>query len=276
MEFDLRVPSPNVSAIGHERISRYTPAVNKQNQKCKLCGNTAPLCRSHIVPDFAYRPIKDGDEKGQMLAVGRKVKKVQTGHWERLLCSQCEGILNRYETKFKKVWMDTIPPDFKHVETEPPKDAIVVDIPDYVSFKLFHLSVLWRATVSTSFKISHSTSLGPYERIIAEMILEGNPGQLGDFPFFAHLIVDKRKQPVPTVAPLAECAGRLDGLHHYYMMTYAYCEWFFVIAQPGPQWLIDFEKRCRDDGVFVLSTVPFEESKSIALWAKIHGKHMKR
>ena len=236
--------------------------------KCRLCDNEGPLCRSHIVPEFAYAPIKN--DKNQICAVGPTVKKVQTGYFEKMLCSNCEGLISGYEGKFKKLWMDTIPPDFRHLATKSLEDVISVEVPDYDAFKLFHLSVFWRAAVSNGFKIE-PMSFDRYEREIAILIKEGNPGQLGDFPFLGVLSLDKNGLPVPTVSQLAKGQGRFEG-HHYYMMSYAFCDWTLVIARPGPRWLVDMETKCRQEKKFLLLTVPHNQSKSFKLSAEIIQK----
>jgi len=236
--------------------------------KCRLCGRGRPLCRSHIVPEFAYAPIKN--DKNQIYAVGRKVKKVQTGYFEKMLCSSCEKLISRYEDNFKKLWMDTIPPDFNHLRTAPLDDVISIQVADHDAFKLFHLSVFWRAAVSNGFKIE-SMSFGPYEHEIATLILNGDPGQAGDFPFFGVLSLDKNGRPVPMVTLLAKGQGRFES-HHYYMMSYAFCDWTFVVARPGPQWMVDLENKCRKENVFLLLTVPLDQSKSFNLSAEIIRK----
>lgn len=226
------------------------------------------MCKSHIIPDFAYAPIKN--DKNQIYAVGRNVKKVQTGYFEKLLCQNCETLISGYESKFKTLWMDTIPPNFNHLATTPLEDVISVEVTDYDAFKLFHLSVFWRAAVSTGFKIE-PMSFGRYEAQIAEMIRTGDPGQPGDFPFMAVLKLTKDLRPEPSVTQLAKGQGRFEG-HHYYMMSYAFCDWTFVVARPGPQWMVDMENRCRQEKVFLLLTVPHNHSKSFNLSAEIIRK----
>jgi len=233
---------------------------------CKLCGQTGPLSRSHIVPEFAYAPIKN--DKNQMCAVGETRKTVQVGYRERMLCSVCETLLSGYETKFKRLWMDSIPPDFSHLATGPLEDVISVDVPDYDAFKLFHLSVFWRAAASTGFKIGN-ISFGLYEKEIATLIREGNPGAVGDFPFLAVLNLDDHGRPMPTVSQLAQGSGRFERRHHYYMMSYAFCDWTFVLARPGPQWMVELEAHCRQARRFLLHTVPFRQSKSFKLSAEM-------
>lgn len=230
-------------------------------QACRLCDEVKPLCRSHIVPELAYAPIKD--EKNQIFAVGRNVAKVQVGYRERMLCKDCEGLLSGYEGEFKNIWMDTIPPGFTHLRSGP-EHGISVTVPNYDKFKLFHLSILWRAAVSQGFKVGE-ISLGPYERLLAKMIKERDPGQPGDFPFFGVLNLDRCSRPVPTVSPLVEGQGRFEDHRYYYMMSYAFCDWIFVVAQPGPSWMVEMEIACRNESVFLLLAVPHAQSKSFKL-----------
>jgi len=236
--------------------------MSDQPQACRLCGQVRALCRSHIVPELAYEPIKN--DKDQIYALGPTTKKVQTGYFEKLLCQECEALLSRYENSFKQVWMDTIPPEFGHLRTRPLTDLISVDVPDYTRFKLFHLSVFWRAAVSTGFKTDPKVSFGPYSDEIAGLITAGDPGQPGDFPFFGILNLDDQRRPLPTVSHLAEGKGRCEG-HRYYLMSYAYCDWIFLLARPGPQWLRELETKYRREHMFLLLTVPYRQSKSFNL-----------
>jgi len=237
--------------------------------KCRLCEAIGPLCRSHIVPELAYAPIKN--DKGQVYSVGQTVKKIQTGYFERLLCQRCEQLFSGWESQFKKVWMDTIPPSFGHLNTRPHKDMLEVAIDNYTLFKLFHLSILWRAALSSNFKLDRNISLGRYDRQIARMLLAGDPGQPGDFPFFASLNLDDQKAPVPVVAPLAQGIGRFEG-HRYYLMTYAYCDWIFIIANPGTPWMARIESHFRSTNTFLLASTPNAQSKGFNLWADIFSK----
>lgn len=242
---------------------------SENSSECKLCREHRPLCKSHIVPELAYAPLKN--EKNQIYVLGRAVKKLQTGYFERLLCSECETRLSTYETTFQQNWMDTIPSDFRHLQTKPMADVIEVDVGDFAQFKLFHLSVFWRAAVSSGFKIHDDISLGPFERQIADMLLSGNAGLPGQFPFIGILKLDESKRPVADITQLARGSGRFET-HHYYMMSYAYCDWIFVVTLDGPDWLTALETTCRQNGVFLMPTIPHKEAKSVQLGLQILRK----
>jgi hypothetical protein len=242
-----------------------------QTTICKLCLRVRPLVRSHIVPEFAYKPMKN--EQGVIYVLGDKKKKVQTGHYERLLCEDCETLLSKYETYFVNDWMRTIPPNISHL-LRGPDPSLTVQIADYTKFKLFHLSVFWRAAVS-SFKIDPSISLGSHERVIAEMILKGDPGEPGDFPFVASLNYDANGTPVPTVSPLAKSSDKFDGGYDCYLISYAYCDWMFIDGRPGPEFLVQVEKHLKSHGAFTLLTTRFEQSKTAGLFVDAMRKRRK-
>lgn len=233
--------------------------MTSSNGQCKLCQESRPLCKSHIAPELLYRPLRN--EKEQFFVLGRTTKTVQTGHFERMLCSKCERVLSRYESIFKRDWMDSIPQHCKHPHPAP-RDLVAVPLSDFSSFKLFHLSVLWRAAVSKDFKIDQDISLGPCERQIATMLLEGSAGKPGEFMFFAYLRIDEQGRPVADVSQLVQGADRLDG-HRYYMMSYAYCDWIFVVTRYGPEWIRQFEEVCARSSSFKAPIIPHKESHSV-------------
>lgn len=232
---------------------------------CRLCCESKKLCRSHVVPEFAYEPLRN--EKRQIHSMGRKNKIVQTGYFERLLCADCETILSKYESAFKKYWMDTIPSDFRDLIDDHDSDSIVVQVPDFDIFKLFHLSVFWRAAVSRKFRIGE-IDFGRYGPVIADMLLAGKAGDVGDFPIIGILNVNNQMQPVSMITQIVQGEGRFDNCH-YYMMSYAYCDWILLVSKQAPEWLATFERMCRFERTFTLLTSDHANSQSAKLWKRI-------
>ena len=75
--------------------------------RCALCDQERDLCRSHIVPEFIYKPLYS--EEGRTVGIrtsgeSLQAKVVQTGLHERLLCKECEGLINRYESPSATFW----------------------------------------------------------------------------------------------------------------------------------------------------------------------------
>lgn len=102
----------------------------------------------------------------------------QKGLREKLLCRICEERLCVYETYASTA--------FDGKKTEIPLDGVIIvkDV-SYVQFKIFLLSILWRASVS-SLDFFSEVSLGRHESIIRTMILTNDPGppdKYGVVPF---------------------------------------------------------------------------------------------
>ncbi len=138
---------------------------------CKLCDEQQTLCDSHIIPEFCYRALYDERHKAVLVKnEPARESKLQKGFRERLLCPDCEAFLNEsYEKYFKEIWFD-----LGKCPSTTDERVIRVDGLDYRRFKLFHLSVLWRASISTREEFS-AVSLGPHEAVMPERVLHDLP-----------------------------------------------------------------------------------------------------
>jgi hypothetical protein len=194
--------------------------------ECKLCLQPKPLRNSHIVPEFFYRPAYD--EKGRLLAMrsdDRRPVLIQKGLRERLLCHECEQLLNdSYEKPVKTFWYDRAP-----VPDPLTGSAYRIEGIPYAPFKLLHLSILWRFTIATD-PAFEKTNLGPHEERIRRMILENDPGRPDEYQTFGVLLrmPDTGKPNVGTFMPPVE--RRLDG-RRVMLMVYGACAWHVVVAK---------------------------------------------
>lgn len=138
---------------------------------CALCLQEKELCNSHIIPELLYKPIYDKNPK-RFFAVSTnptaKFDFEQKGYREKLLCKQCEGRFNKWETYVSKIL------DQKVGYIEGNRRVTFVNL-DYKNFKLFQLSLLWRAGVSSLEEFSDVT-LGPHREKLRKMLLKENPG----------------------------------------------------------------------------------------------------
>lgn len=95
--------------------------MNIENPLCKLCNKDDDLRISHVLPKFLGRYLKKTSATGFFTAVDKngKPSRSQDIYKRRLLCGQCESILNEVETffankvfyPFKKNELKTIPVD---------------------------------------------------------------------------------------------------------------------------------------------------------------------
>jgi hypothetical protein len=196
--------------------------------KCKLCLRDCTLSESHIIPKFLYKP--GYDENGQMLALEKgesKAKNLQHQEYvyEKLLCPECDGFLNqKYEKYFYKLWyLD------KTLPIVITSDFLEISNIDYTAFKLFHLSILWRASVS---------SLMPYKTVLLEkeqeerirkMLLICDPGQPYEYQIFGALLQSPGTNNVLDGFITSPILREYDGLP-IYMFVFGGCAWHYIIG----------------------------------------------
>lgn len=193
---------------------------------CELCEVDSALQESHIVPEFLYGDLYD--EKHRMIGIhglGRKgTQFVQKGIREKLLCFGCEQHLNdKFEKPFLKAWIESnpLPNPWKT------DDVHWIKV-NYREFKLFHLSVLFRAGVSTLPMFSE-VSLGAHEKTMREMLLSCDPGPEDLYPVAACAVVHHTTNEIVQIVTRAQ-KGRLEGKRCY------------GIVYGGAQWWISVDK----------------------------------
>jgi hypothetical protein len=103
-------------------------------------------------------------------------KKRRKGLYEKLFCRACEDIFQSYENYGKTVLYDEIKPRIKSE-----KSPCNIEDYDYTKFKLFILSLLWRASVSSlsAFKLA---SLGKYENELRNILYNGLETKIENYP----------------------------------------------------------------------------------------------
>jgi len=155
---------------------------------CRLCQSERELRRSHVIPEFLYGASYD--EKHRLLLVpgtaDEKPSLEQKGLRERLFCQECETRLSDYERYARHVMFET---DAFPLTDEPKR--IVVHGVDYRRFKLFQMSLLWRAGVS-SLVMFNKVQLGPHEERIRLALLNDSPG---DYFFYPCILLEAPAMP---------------------------------------------------------------------------------
>lgn len=152
--------------------------------KCNLCKQEKVLIKkSHIIPDFMYKGLFDNQHFINKIRTSpiNKIGKIPTGEYDSdILCKQCDNnIIGRYETySSKALYGGMLPvsecPNFSN-GTINGIDFIGCSNIEYHKFKLFLLSILWRASISSRPFFKY-ISLGVNEENIRKMILKGEGG----------------------------------------------------------------------------------------------------
>lgn len=154
---------------------------------CQLCLKDLELRNSHIVPEFLHKKLYNN--KGHLAAINGKgnkgYKPLQQGLREYLFCDDCEQHFNKYcEKPFETQWINANPlPDPWNV-FEPYWISV-----NYSSFKLFHLSVLFRASVSSLANFAEVSLGSHHQDRLREMILDRDPGKFWQYPIFGMAVI---------------------------------------------------------------------------------------
>jgi hypothetical protein len=141
---------------------------------CALCLSSRSLVKSHIFPEFLYREVYEKDKQLYFTFSNdpaRRAKRRRQGLYERLLCSDCEKRLFQYEDYAAKVIFGGTP-----IAAIDHADGILVRGIDYPRFKLFQLSLIWRAGMSNLPEIP-TRLFGRHPERLRQMLLQGNPGR---------------------------------------------------------------------------------------------------
>ncbi len=163
--------------------------------KCKLCLLEQPLMdKSHIIPAFMFDSLHQKGTQiykfapAELLGGNGRITELPSGEYEEgILCSRCDNeIIGGYElyahkAMYGKEVVDNDHPEFADRITEQGVKFRKCQNLHYKEFKLFLLSILWKASISTR-DIFREVNLGPYEDVIREMILNGDPKEDDKFP----------------------------------------------------------------------------------------------
>ena len=179
---------------------------------CKLCLQIKNLRRSHIIPEFIYKPLYSS-EHHKMIEIKEGLPGLlQKGYREELLCQDCENHLNvNFEHPSVEIWKTlTSQKASKTITVREVRDnqqnrALVFNGIDYSTFKLFLLSIIWRVSISRH-SYFQKVNLGPHEEKIRQMLLSINPGKHYDYPCIINLLSESAFTPIyiPKESPRYE------------------------------------------------------------------------
>jgi hypothetical protein len=176
---------------------------------------------SHVFPEFFYGPTYD--ESHRFISVSshpwQKTKPFETGLREYLLCKECEQQFSRHETYAASI--------FRKTEEYRTPDGRALEIPDfdYLRFKLFGLSLIWRAHIS-KLHMFGGVNLGPHAEKIRAMLVTEKPGEPSKYCFTLIKI-----EGVKIADTIIHAPERVRFRKHiaYFFLAYGY-EWIFIIS----------------------------------------------
>lgn len=210
---------------------------------CKFCLNSRKLSQSHIIPEFIFAECYNDKHRFiELYDVSKgSVRRAQTGYKERLLCAECEGRMNEWEKHARRLFVDPLPP---HI----PNSVLIREHSrlEYSKLKLFFLSILWRASVS-SLPVFRHVALGPHEEAIRLMLESKDPGQSSAYPVLVFTLKfegvhfrDFIVEPTPA---------RFKGGRFYRFVLRGYVVFIYVasgnIRLPLPSQILDPDRPIR-------------------------------
>ncbi|TGM85589.1 hypothetical protein [Leptospira licerasiae] len=142
--------------------SLYAMEINKS--KCRLCLSETDLRKSHIIPAFVIRWLKDTSATGFLRKGTAPNLRVQDGLTNKLLCSACENLFSQWEKQFAE---NIFTP---YVSAELSIDGVAQGI--HKSFKYsdwllkFLISVHWRLLVHETEAANFDISQKLYQLIL--------------------------------------------------------------------------------------------------------------
>ncbi len=191
--------------------------------RCRLCGNDRDIRLSHIIPEFMYKPLYDRKHRYQVLTDSANIppRREQKGIRERLLCESCETKIGKYERYASLIWNNQKP-----VAWLREGDFIQAAGIDYTQFKLFALSVLWRAGVS-SIEMFDQVKLGPHEEPLKRMLQTEDPGNPDQYPVLLARVVSEGEPQTNMILP--PTWARFED-HKAYRFIFGGFAWIFIVS----------------------------------------------
>ncbi|MFH1066850.1 MAG: hypothetical protein V1746_02995 [bacterium] len=228
--------------------------MNAQKSNCRLCLQPKPLKSSHVVPDFFIQGIEYEKGTGQgnipqphviLLSKQENIFKPlekQRGSWEgklgikeKLFCGECERKLSLYEDYTRKFLYGNVSQPIKKLllgqsifQKYPRRlafsDRRLVTGIDYLKFKLFQISLLWRLSLSFNFK--KIVDLDRHQERMRTTLLSGSFVKWEMYPC---IMIDLQREK-STFEDIFQLIDKFkdEGLWCYRMVAGGYLWWFEV------------------------------------------------
>jgi hypothetical protein len=192
---------------------------------CPLCREPGDLRRSHIIPEFFFKPIYDETHRFLETSTDPTDRVVirQKGLREFLLCQRCETKLSAWETYGSKVIKGGL-----ELRYEKDDAGFTVHGVDYAAFKLFGMSLLWRAGVSSLPEFS-AVRLGRHQERLRLLLHAATPGRAYEYGFSMVFPADARAQELFSHAISPPHVARYRA-HRVYRFLLRVTVWLFPVS----------------------------------------------
>ncbi len=233
---------------------------------CKLCGENKKLIKAHVIPEGFFRPLRSGDMVPEIHSNIKDVfpKRSPIGIYDKtILCEECDRYLGVWDGYAQQILIQDFSEELA-VWSGNTKAAYKIDKYDYKQLKLFFLSVLWRASISSQ-TFYNKIEIGPHENTIKEMIKCEDPGE----PFDYAVSLAKFSDPRMT-AMLDPRKKRFDGINYCQFYITGFVLYIKIDKREPPGFLRDL---ClKKDPPFWIILRDFNKSKDGKIMRDIASK----
>lgn len=194
---------------------------------CRLCKENKPLTKSHIFPEWLYTPLYDENHQFFLLSTNKKKRRRTRpkGIYERLLCGDCEQQFSKWEGYARAVFYDDDPT----IRREDYGKTIVLSGLRYAPFKLFQMSLIWRASIANRPEIP-GINLGPHGERLRKMLFEVCPGECYEYGTILMLPPASLDEITREfLFPPERVPSKIDG-HTAYRAIFAGLIWLFIVS----------------------------------------------
>lgn len=183
--------------------------ITEPEKTCQFCENQRTLIKAHIIPEGFFRRLDDNGGPNRLLSEEDYPQKSRIGPYDPdILCEPCDNVVFGKWDHYTQMLLG------KSLKNSSPiiaKDGIIgwecADF-NYASFKLFFISLLWRASISKN-SFFDGINLGPFEAEAKELLKSEDAGDPETFAVF----LAKFDEPLGE-AVLGPYRERIDGINH--------------------------------------------------------------
>ncbi|MEQ1656822.1 MAG: hypothetical protein ABL960_14105 [Nitrospira sp.] len=237
---------------------------------CRFCSQHKPLIKAHVIPEGFFRVLRGDSSIPELLSnkVGEYPKRAPIGVYDKLiLCRECDGLFSDWDNHAQKVLLQ----DFSEetaIDGGAAKIGWKVADFDYRALKLFFVSLLWRASVSTH-EFYRRVSLGPLEGELRAMIVAEEPGSPEAFA----VTLARFDHPAFT-GMLDPHLEQYEGVNYCRFYLSGFVAYIKIDQQPAPKFLSDFI--IREGAPIIVLLRNAQESKDTLVMREIAMLRLRR
>ena len=198
--------------------------------QCSLCGKRAKLVKSHIIPEWAWKPIYD--KRHRLLRIAshhrQRVGFSHSGEWDKFLCQPCEDSFKELDECGRAVIYSRPGEPTFGIETRESEYGADITGIDYLRMKLFQLSVLWKASVCKR-EFFSDVNVGEHESTIRAMLRERAPGDAIEYGCVMMSLTYQPNKPLHEI--IDKPATFREGKWTLVRFLFAGCIWIYVLHQ---------------------------------------------